>query len=230
MSEEEHPRELLLCQHLMMACWTSSRACSSYDLIEFRRLSLSACAMSALATRPAVCVPCRAQRRRARIVTAASLHVGPEKAHARVRSALVAGMACLLLGSDCAVVASPAQASEELESSLSLSSQDAASPLVQRLLTKSAQNKSANDAERKDYSKQYGRRVAAPHDRQVPLSSDAPLRSHSYFQVLKATSSYVPSSDEDRAKLGYSKPAECLLPFFQASDLCRAFENRQAQP
>ena len=76
---------------------------------------------------------------------------------------------------------------------------------------------------------------------------------HSYFDVLKATSSYVPETEADRKKLGYScahalalapchvrrvratsrarpppalprRPAECNLGFFAASDLCRAFE------
>ena len=82
------------------------------------------------------------------------------------------------------------------------------SPLVARLLARSAENKAVNDAERKDYSKQYS----------------------SYFGVLKATSSYVPSSDAERAQLGYSRPAECNIPFFQASDLCLAFEGREAAP
>ena len=84
--------------------------------------------------------------------------------------------------------------------------------------------------------------------------ADAPLRNarRSYFDVLKATSSYVPETEADRKKLGYScahapalalchvpraclsrarppralprRPAECNLGFFAASDLCRAFE------
>ena len=82
------------------------------------------------------------------------------------------------------------------------------SPLVARLLARSAEKKAENDAERRDYSRQYS----------------------SYFDVLKATSSYVPASDKERAQLGYSRPAECNIPFFQASDLCLAFEGRDAAP
>ena len=77
------------------------------------------------------------------------------------------------------------------------------SALVQRLLQRSRENKEVNDAARKDYSKQYS----------------------SYFDVLKATSSYVPTTEADRQKLGYSRPVECGLPFFAASDLCKAFDS-----
>ena len=76
------------------------------------------------------------------------------------------------------------------------------SALVQKLLQKSRENKEQNDKERADYSRQYS----------------------GYFQVLKATSSYVPASQAERDKLGYSRPAECGLPFFAASDLCKAFD------
>ena len=77
------------------------------------------------------------------------------------------------------------------------------SALVQKLLQQSRENKGKNDAERADYSRQYS----------------------SYFDVLKATSSWVPSSQAQRDKLGYSRPAECGLPFFAASDLCKAFDG-----
>jgi hypothetical protein len=77
------------------------------------------------------------------------------------------------------------------------------SALVQKLLQQSRENKGKNDAERADYSRQYS----------------------GYFDVLKATSSWVPASQAQRDKLGYSRPAECGLPFFAASDLCKAFDG-----
>jgi len=61
------------------------------------------------------------------------------------------------------------------------------SALVAELLARTSENKARHDAERRDYSRQYS----------------------GYFDVLKATSSYVPKSDDERRRLGYSKPAEC---------------------
>jgi hypothetical protein len=82
------------------------------------------------------------------------------------------------------------------------------SALVQRLLERSAEKKIENDAARRDYSKQYS----------------------GYFSVLKGVSNFVPATDEERAKLGYEKPVECAVPFFQASEICKAFEGREAKP
>lgn len=108
------------------------------------------------------------------------------------------------------------------------------------MLRRSAANKEANDKARRDYSKQYSgcvRRALGTHAHNRLVSDTALLSrrsravppapgvdSHSYMNVLKATSSYVPESDEDRARLGYTRPVECNLGFFASSDLCKAFD------
>ncbi len=75
------------------------------------------------------------------------------------------------------------------------------SELVKRLLAKSAENKSTNDAERKaGIDKTYD----------------------SYLAIAKGTG-FVPEDAKMRKKLGITRPPECDLPFFKDSPTCAKF-------
>lgn len=75
--------------------------------------------------------------------------------------------------------------------------------LVEKLLKQSTTNKTANDAARRDYSRQYG----------------------SYMDVLKA-SGYIPDSDGDKKLMGLDKvPLECALPVFSSSSVCLSYKK-----
>ena len=72
-----------------------------------------------------------------------------------------------------------------------------ASHATQRLLAKSAENKTKNDAERFNYDKQYAANLA----------------------ILNI----VPDDQKTREKLSISRPKECDLPFFKDSPTCLKF-------
>lgn len=73
--------------------------------------------------------------------------------------------------------------------------------LVQQLLKKSMENKAKNDAERRDYSKQYESYLAIEFFGNPPKDPDV------------------------RKKYGVEKrPVECNLKFFQKSKLCQLYE------
>ena len=77
---------------------------------------------------------------------------------------------------------------------------EAQSELVARLLAKSAENKAKNDAERKNYDRQYASSIA----------------------IIKGTG-YVPDDEKSRERLGITRPPECDLPFFKDSPTCAKF-------
>jgi hypothetical protein len=77
---------------------------------------------------------------------------------------------------------------------------EAQSELVSRLLAKSAENKAKNDAERKNYDRQYASSIA----------------------IIKGTG-YVPDDEKSRERLGITRPPECDLPFFKDSPTCAKF-------
>jgi len=75
------------------------------------------------------------------------------------------------------------------------------SELVKRLLAKSAENKAANDAERKaGIDKTYD----------------------SYLAIAKGTG-FVPEDQKTRERLNITRPPECDLPFFRTSPTCAKF-------
>eukprot|EP00227_Mantoniella_beaufortii_P016315 CAMPEP_0197598188 /NCGR_PEP_ID=MMETSP1326-20131121/28824_1 /TAXON_ID=1155430 /ORGANISM="Genus nov. species nov., Strain RCC2288" /LENGTH=184 /DNA_ID=CAMNT_0043164961 /DNA_START=32 /DNA_END=589 /DNA_ORIENTATION=+ len=76
------------------------------------------------------------------------------------------------------------------------------SDLVKRLLAKSAENKEVNDKDRMNYDTQYAANIA----------------------ILKGTG-YVPKDAATRERLGVTRPAECGLPYFNASPTCLKFDE-----
>ncbi|KAK3238912.1 hypothetical protein CYMTET_51115 [Cymbomonas tetramitiformis] len=102
---------------------------------------------------------------------------------------------CVLLG---AVALSLSSAIQDK----AVAMEDGDNALIQELLRKSAENKEKNDAERKNYDRQYA----------------------SYMSIVKG-SGYIPETKEKRAKLGVERPAECNLPIFNTTPLCLDFDR-----
>lgn len=141
---------------------------------------------------------------------------------AHPRRALLAG-APLLLWAAGAAADDDDSASASATASVSATATAEADGLTARLLRQSASNKAANDAARKDYTKQSRVRETSPSSMPSALSLEgracsavleSPLtvknrssRYASYMEVLKS-SGYVPADAKDREAMGYTRPWE----------------------